>query len=441
VNLLSRLRNRADASLSLEQWAESFKFNGNTYPLGFQYTMKGSPQQEIENSFESYVANIHTRHGTVAAAVAARSLLVSQIQFKFRRLADGPEGALIGTQALLPLERFDAPFTRERVLARAELHVSYAGNAYFYRPPGGRVRLLNPDCVRLVIASHYDPESPAFQLDAELVAYLYTPDPARKQNVQVLAPNEVAQWAPEPHPVNPWIGQSWVTSVMSEVLGDGQLTAHQRNFYANAATPNMVITLPASNAQAAVDRFMARHKEANTGPSKAGKTMLVTDGADVKVVGSQLQQLELKDSQGGHESRIASRSRVPATVLGIREGLGGSALSTGNYPAARRMWADGWFSPTAQGLCSAVSPLIDVPADLEVTHDPSRVMFLQEDRKDEAEIASNEATTIRTLVDAGFDPLSVVEAVRAGDWSHLKHSGLMSVQLLPPGTSSQGAAA
>lgn len=135
MNLLSRLRNRADAPLSLEQWAESFKFNGNTYPLGFQYTMKGSPQQEIENSFESYVANIHTRHGTVAAAVAARSLLVSQIQFKFRRLADGPEGALIGTQALLPLERFDAPFTRERVLARAELHVSYAGNAYFYRPP------------------------------------------------------------------------------------------------------------------------------------------------------------------------------------------------------------------------------------------------------------------------------------------------------------------
>jgi hypothetical protein len=202
----------------------------------------------------------------------------------------------------------------------------------------------------------------------------------------------------------------------------------------------MVITLPATNDQAAVDRFMARHKEANAGPSKAGKTLLVTDGADVKVVGSQLQQLELKDSQGGHESRIATRSRVPATVLGIREGLGGSALSTGNYPAARRMWADGWFSPTAQSLASAVALLVDVPPDLELTHDPSRVMFLQEDRKDEAEISALEAQTIRTLVDAGFESLSVVKAVRAGDWSHLKHSGLMSVQLLPPGTS-QGAAA
>lgn len=439
MNLLSRLRgNRADPTISLEQWA--MYFDGHRYPLGLQQTMKGSPQQEIENSFQSYVANVHTRHGTVAAAVAARSLLISQIQFKFRRLADGPEGALVGSQALLPLEKFDAPFTRERVLARAEQHVSYSGNAYFYRPPGGRVRLLNPDCVRLVIASDYDPEDPAFQLDAELVAYLYTPDPTKKHEAQVLAPNEVAQWAPEPHPVNPWIGQSWVTSVMSEVLGDDQLTEHQRNFYANAATPNMVITLPATNDQAAVDRFMARHKEANAGPSKAGKTLLVTDGADVKVVGSQLQQLELKDSQGGHESRIATRSRVPATVLGIREGLGGSALSTGNYPAARRMWADGWFSPTAQSLASAVALLVDVPSDLELTHDPSRVMFLQEDRKDEAEISALEAQTIRTLVDAGFESLSVVKAVRAGDWSHLKHSGLMSVQLLPPGTS-QGAAA
>lgn len=437
MNLLSRIRGTRDANLPFDTW---MSYAGNQYPLGFQYTMKGSPQQEIENNFESYVAAVHNRNGTVSAAVLARQLLLSQLHFKFRRLADGPQGALFGTPALLPLEVFDRPLTRSRILMRAESHVSYAGNAYFYRPPGGRVRLLNPDSVRLVLASDMDPDTPANQLDAELVAYLYYPDPAKKDRGQVLAPDEVVQWAPEPHPVNPWIGQAWVTSVMAEVLGDAQLTEHQRAFYSNAATPNMIIKLPSTNDQAAVDRFMARHKEANAGPSRAGKTMLITDGADVQVVGAQLAQLELKDTQGGHESRIATRSRVPAVVLGIREGLGGSALNSGNYGASRRLWSDGWFSATADGLSDTLSPLVDVPPDSELTYDPSRVMFLQEDRKDEADIGQAQANTIKALVDAGYDPPSVVDAVRSGDLSKLNHSGLYSVQLQAPG-SNQGAAA
>ena len=429
MNLLDRIRGQRDAALPFDQWAMSF--NGNTYPMGMQFTQSGSPQQEIANSFTGYVSGVANRNGTVASAVAARSLLLSQLRFKFRRLADGPQGALFGTPALLPLERFDQPWTRSRILFRAEQHVSYAGAAYFYRPLGGRVRLLNPDLVKLVVASDMDPETPAHQLDAELVAYLYRPE--QGADSQVLAPSEVVQWAPEPHPVNPWIGQSWVTSVMAEVLGDDQLTEHQKSFYSNAATPNMVITLPASNDQDAVDRFMARHKAANAGPSKAGKTMLVTDGADVQVVGAQLAQLEMKDSQGGHESRIATRSRVPAVILGIREGLQGSALNTGNYGAARRVWSDGWFSATADSLSETLEPLVDVPVDAELVHDPSRVMFLQEDRKDEADIQKANAETINTLVSAGFQPDSARDAVRSGDLSKLTHSGLVSVQLQPPG--------
>jgi hypothetical protein len=61
-------------------------------------------------------------------------------------------------------------------------------------------------------------------------------------------------------------------------------------------------------------------------------------------------------------------------------------------------------------------------------------MFLQEDRKDEAEVQERQSTTIRNLIDGGFEPGSVVEAVRAGDWSRLKHTGNLSVQLQPPGS-------
>ena len=43
---------------------------------------------------------------------------------------------------------------------------------------------------------------------------------------------------------------------------------------------------------------------------------------------------------------------------------------------------------------------------------------------------------IATLIREGFTAESVVLAVKNNDWTLLKHSGLMSVQLQPPGTES-----
>ena len=65
--------------------------------------------------------------------------------------------------------------------------------------------------------------------------------------------------------------------------------------------------------------------------------------------------------------------------------------------------------------------------------DERDISFLQEDVKDAAEIKQAEANTMETLVRSGFDPESIVDAVKTGDWSMLKHTGLVSVQLQVPG--------
>jgi hypothetical protein len=61
------------------------------------------------------------------------------------------------------------------------------------------------------------------------------------------------------------------------------------------------------------------------------------------------------------------------------------------------------------------------------------VAFLRDDQSDVAAIQAQEAQTIRTLIDAGYEPDSVRRAVQAGDWSLLTHSGLFSVQLQAAG--------
>ncbi len=72
---------------------------------------------------------------------------------------------------------------------------------------------------------------------------------------------------------------------------------------------------------------------------------------------------------------------------------------------------------------------------MDQTHiEGNDISFLQEDRKDAAEIQQAEAQTIKTLTDAGYKAESVIAAVLSGDFSQLVHTGLFSVQLQPPGT-------
>jgi hypothetical protein len=116
--------------------------------------------------------------------------------------------------------------------------------------------------------------------------------------------------------------------------------------------------------------------------------------------------------------------------------MSGSSLNSGNYTAAKRNFVDGTMRPLWGAWAGAFQWLLKVPVGTRLWYDDRDIAFLREDVKDQAEIHAKDAVTIRQLIDAGFDPDAVIEAVRAGDYSRLKghHSGLFSVQLQPPGS-------
>ena len=91
--------------------------------------------------------------------------------------------------------------------------------------------------------------------------------------------------------------------------------------------------------------------------------------------------------------------------------------------------------PLWRSAAGSLAKIAGVPAGARLWIDVRDVEFLKEDRKDAAEILQLSATTIRSLVDAGYDPDAVIDAVEADDLSRLtgKHSGLYSVQLQEPG--------
>jgi hypothetical protein len=137
--------------------------------------------------------------------------------------------------------------------------------------------------------------------------------------------------------------------------------------------------------------------------------------------------------QSDGETRIAAAAGVPAGIVGLSEALKGSTLNAGNYAATRRRFSDGTMRPLWRTASGALQTICVPSPGSRLWFDDRDVPFLQEDVTDAAAIKTQDAQTILTLIQAGYYPDSVKEAVATGDFSLLEHSGLVSVQLQKPG--------
>jgi hypothetical protein len=133
-----------------------------------------------------------------------------------------------------------------------------------------------------------------------------------------------------------------------------------------------------------------------------------------------------------HNTRIAAAYGVPAVIAQISEGLAGSSLNTGNFSAARRLFADRTMRWLWKEACASLQRIVTVPPRTRLWWDERQISFLREDQKDAADIQATEAGTITVLVREGFTPESAVAAVMTEDWTVLEHTGALSVQLVKP---------
>ena len=423
---------RSNPSITLSDLLAQMSYGGHQYQLMPSQTL-GGKMEEIDESWVGYVQGAYKANGVVFACVLARMALFSEARFQFRRIVNGRPGELFGTTALDVVDKPWPGGTTGDMLARALQDADLAGNWFGVRRRGG-IRRLRPDWMTIVAGSPSQEAGGEWAIDAELVGYLYHPGGHQSKFDPIpLLPMEVAHFAPIPDPQFRFRGMSWVTPVIREVMADGAATEHKLRFFENGATPNMVVTLDAAitpdNFQKWVDIFAAKHD----GLENAYRTMYLGGGADVKVVGADLKQLDFKITQGGGETRVAAAAGVPPVIVGLSEGL--QAATYSNYAQARRRFADGTMRPLWRNFAGSLQQIIETPVGAQLWYDDRDIPALQEDQKDAAEIQSIEATTMEALIRAGFKPEDVVKAVTSGDLSTLQHTGLVSVQLMTPGES------
>lgn len=423
MGLIRRRKEERAASLTVSDYLAQLNWLGTLYPMP-QQTLQGT-EERVSGNFEGLVSGAYQSDGVVFACILARMLLFSEARFIFRQLRNSRPGNLFGTTELGILETPWPNGTTGDLLARALVDADLAGNAFIVRA-GNRLRRLRPDWMTIVLGSD------ASEWDADVAGYLYHPGGKTSGHDPVVFDvSQVAHFAPIPDPTSPHRGMSWLNPVISEIEADKQATQHKRMFFVNGATPNMVITgLPQSKEQ--FDAWVEKFRQKHEGSDNAYRNLYLSGAVDAKVVGANLQQLDFKVTQGAGETRIAAAAGVPPVIVGLSEGL--QAATYSNYAQARRRFADGTIRPLWRNFCGSVAKLVTVPQGSQLWYDDRDIPFLHEDALDATTIRQTQAASISTLVSAGFDADSVVDAVVSGDMTRLTHTGLFSVQLHPPNT-------
>jgi hypothetical protein len=391
-------------------------------------------REGIGSDFVTLVNGAYKGNAIVAACELTRMALVSEARPQWR---NRDRMALYGNADLGVLERPWPGGTFRQLASRMVLNADMAGTAFVARRAErpDRLMLLRPDWVEMVLGSDMSPGEAGFAMDADLLGVLYYPGGkgGGREAVPLLA-DEVAVWAPQPDPLAAYRGVSWMAAAGREVDADIAASTHKLAFFENGATPQLIVSfgpeVKKTDFQAWVQKFEMGHR----GVKNAYKTLAIGAGAQVHAVGKDLQQLDFKTVQGAGETRIAAASGVHPVVAALSEGMAGSSLNAGNFRAACRLVADRTLRPLWGSLFAALETIVPPPDPRsELWYAEKEISFLQEDRKDAAEIQQLKASTVAALVREGFTPQSAIDAVEGEDMGLLVHTGLVSVQLQPPG--------
>ena len=379
-------------------------------------TYGGSTSERIVNTYRDYAALGYAANSVVFACVLARIQMIAQADFRFQ---DMTTGKLYDDPELEILRRPWANGTTGDLLARMEQHNSISGNA-FVRRDGDVLVVHRPDWIQVIT-------SPSSAGRHDVIGYTYCEGGLGQGEEIDFQVGDVAHWSPIPDPLARHRGMSWLTPVLREVNADVAMTRHRQTFFDNAATPNLMLKyqqkLNNETLMSIKERWQARYG----GPAGAGGTVVLDEGADLTVVGSSFKDMDYDVVQSAGEARIAAASGVPAIVAGLSRGLDAATYS--NYEQALKAFGNGTMAFLWQSVAAALSPLVRVPDGSRLWYDVSGIPALRDGEQARAATMQVLAQTASTLLTAGYESESIIDALTAGDMTLLRHTGLVSVQL------------
>jgi hypothetical protein len=421
---------RSIMPISMADWNGMFSLDG--IPM-LRTTMQPNQEADFGGAFEDFVRGAYGANGIVYACIAARVFLFSQARFQWQQMRNSQAGPTFGNPELAVLDRPEPGRITADLLSEAILDADLAGHWFGLRRPRDRMVRLRPDWTTMIIGSSGSDAS-RWHPNSKLMGFVYEPGgPGGTDDPITFLPEEIAHFAPMRDPLSRYAGFSWLIPILNEMRGDSAATAHKLAFFRNAATPNLSISLPASMTVEKARDWIALFEQEHRGVTNAYRSMYFGGGAEATQIGLNFQQMDFRALQSAAETRIASVSGMHPVIVPFSEGLTGSSLNAGNFQQAARLVADKTLHPLWQKMSGSLENVLDRPNPAARLWYDDDIPFLRTDVKDQADITQKYEQSITSYVVQGFTPESAVDAVVSADPTRLTHTGLLSVQLQPPG--------
>ena len=374
----------------------------------------GQPDREGVLSQMASASEAAFKDGVAFPAILQRIMLFSEARFQLQSVSDK---RLFGNQSLTILERPWPDGHTGDLLARMELDVSLAGNAYIWDSGDDRLVRWRPDWVTIISEIAQGPRGPYRQVTG------YHFEPPRQSQPQYGEPQtvpaeEVAHWAPVPDPGAEYRGMSWLTPVLREAQADAAMTSYKTKYLQNAATPNLLIKYSQKLQPGTVDSLRERLTARYGGVSNAFKTLILDQGADLTVIGNSLSQMDFSNVQSAGTERILAASMVPPVLVGL-EPLRGAGRG---YQESIVKLANLWARPQWRSCCGALQKLVPGIPDqgIRLWYDTSDISALQDTETNQAQVTLVRSQSLLVLRQAGYTRDSAVAFIRSGDPGQLQ---------------------
>ena len=211
-----------------------------------------------------------------------------------------------------------------------------------------------------------------------------------------------------PDPLDPFRGASAVGSIMANIEQQQYATEYQRNLFYNGADPGGVIEVPNKLTEAEFDELIDRWRETHQGIARAGRIGVLENGISWVPGGHTNKDLEYANLRLTNRDEIREAWRMHKAMLGTSDDV-----NRANAQTAEEVFV-GWQSVPRLNrrkntLNSKYLPMFGTGTEDKYEYDYSSP------DADNRELDNLELTTksnaAQVLVQAGFDPEAVLEAV------------------------------
>lgn len=396
-------------------------------------TYGNRPAEPISSSFMGFVQGMLYADTPVAAVEQYRLRVFAQAPLLYQEMADGRPGDLFDDKNLDRLREPWPGATLSDLMKRALIYGDFGGNAFIVDMEDELV-LLRPDWVEIILEKRM---YRGVQVGWKQVGIMYYEGGCGVGEGAPFLPGEYCHFVPGlPDPLANYRGMSWLTPLIREVQADKAAHEHKLAFFENAASPNLAVSLPKEVTPDQFNRFVELMDDKHKGTANAYKTLYTGGGADVTVVGANMQQMDFSSVIGKGETRVANAGGVSPVLLSFSEGMQGSSLNAGNYVPAKRNMVDTTMRDLWSNWAGSVSQMEafrPILPKTRLTYDGRDIPFLHEDAADIASRQQTQAATLSSMITSGWEPEPALQFVAHDDLFRNKHSGQYSVQLQPPG--------